>query len=94
MQCVVIGTLGTQWRCGLTGEPTPLRMLDPVADLEEPHCKHLHNFAKDLIAWSHVEMSPTSKPVMARLTCSLTQIVGKRWELTHDGFDASRCVSL
>ena len=41
MQCVVIGK-GAEWRCGLTGELTPLRMLDPAAN-SEPHRKHLHN---------------------------------------------------
>lgn len=39
MQYVVIGKLGAEWRCGLTGELTPLRMLDPAADSEEPHGK-------------------------------------------------------
>mgnify|MGYP000350322321 CR=1 FL=1 len=84
MQCVVIGK-GAEWRCGLTGELTPLRMLDPAAD-SEPHRKHLHNldqFGKRPTFALRQDVTQNLKPVMARLTCSLTQIVGKCRELIY-----------
>ena len=87
MQCVVIGKLGAEWRCGLTGELTPLRMLDPAADSEEPHRTHLHNLAKECKRPNcalRQDVTQNLKPVMARLTCSLTQIVGKCRELMMD----------